>query len=265
MRSKRMNSAKIYRGKRQKFTFIIIATALSILSFYTISSASYIYSAIMKTYIATAEGNFYFTSDLLTDAPTVPTYHLTHDWATAPEANISFDLRNYENQLNISDRAIVYTSAASASGSSINGTIALNGSAGQSQSVNLTVPAPANPNAPLEVMVTATSTSPYTKTLQGRFIISPAVSYEVAENTGSSVATLEITLSPSAQLARAVTITWQEGAAPDMTNPIVINATSIDLANKTLTASLNTAAIYDLVFFKDSPAGNYTSVTATGV
>lgn len=260
MRSKRMNSAKIYRKKRQKFIFIIIATALSILSFYTISSASYIYSAIMKTYIATAEGDFYFTSDLLTDAPTIPTYHITHDWATA--APISFELRNYENQLNISDQAIIYTAAASASGSSINGTINPGGL--ESQSVNLTVPVPANPNAPLEVMVTATSTYPYAKTLQGRFIISPAVSYAVAENTGSPVATLEITLSPSEQLARAVTITWQSGAAPDMTNPTVLNVTSIDLANKTLTASLNTAAIYELVFFKDSPAGNYTSVTVTG-
>jgi len=263
MRCKRWNSAKIYRKKtKQKLTVFVIAAALLILSFYTISSARYVYSAIMKTYIATAESGFYFTSDLLTDAATVPTYQITHDWATA--APIGFKLRNYENQLHISDRAITYTAEASASGSSINGTISPDGSVGQSQAVNLTAPVPANPNAPLEVLVTATSTYPYAKTLRGRFIISPAVSCEVAENAGSPVATLKITLAPSTQPARAVTVAWQDGAAPDMTSPIVINATSIDLANKTLTTSLNTAALYELVFFKDSSAGNYTSVTATG-
>jgi len=262
MRSKRWNSAKIYRKKRKRLLAFVIAAVLLLLLFYTGSLASYVYSIVMKTYIATAEGGFYFTSDLLTDATTVPAYHITHDWNTA--ATISFDLRNYENQLNISDREIAYTAVASPAGSSINGTIEPGGPAGQRQQVNLTVPVPANTNAPLEVMVTATSTYPYTKTLQGRFIILPAVSFDVADNAGSPVATLSLTLSRSAQFTRAVTITWQDGAVPDMTNPIVLNASSIDLANKTLTASLNTAATHELVFFKDNTAINYTSITATG-
>ncbi|MDD3653783.1 MAG: hypothetical protein PHO01_06315 [Desulfotomaculaceae bacterium] len=247
---------------KQKFVITILIAALLLLSFSTSSFASYIYSAVMRSYIATAEGDFYFTSDLLTDAPTVPTYHVTHDWTTA--ATISFQLRNYEDQLNVSEKQIIYNATASASGSSVNGTINPAGTVGQGQAVNLTVPVPANPHAPLEVTVTATSTYPYAKTLRGRFIISPAVSYEVAENTGSPVATLKVTLAQSAGLTRPVTISWQAGAAPDMTSPIVINAASIDLVNRTLTTFLNTAAIYELVFFKDNPAGNYTSVTATG-
>ncbi|TEB15098.1 hypothetical protein Psfp_02417 [Pelotomaculum sp. FP] len=262
MRSKRLDPAKVYPAKKLKLTVVAIAAALLIGSFYTITWASYIYSAVMKTYIATAEGDFYFTSDLLTDAADVPVYHITHDWHTA--ATIGFELRNYENQLNVSDRQITYTAAASPSGSSVSGAIDPAGPVGQSQAVSLTVPAPANTGAPLEVLVTAASSYPYAKTLWGRFIISPAVSYTVAENTGSPVAALKITLAQSAQQARAVTITWQDGAAPDMTNPIVLNATSIDLANKTLTTSLNTAALYELVFFKDSAASDYTGVTVTG-
>jgi hypothetical protein len=49
-----------------------------------------------------------------------------------------------------------------------------------------------------------------------------------------------------------------------MTNPLVLNAASIDLVNRTLTTSLHTASVYELIFFKDSPEGNYTAVTATG-
>jgi hypothetical protein len=266
MRSRRLKLSKIYRGRRKRFTVIAIAAALLIcssypFSFYPFSLASYIQSAVMNSYIATAEGDFYFTSDFLTDASSVPTYHITHNWNT--DATISFKLKNYENLLNISDRQIAYTATASP-GSSIAGAIDPSGLVGQSQTVNLTVPVPANTSAPLEVLVTATSTSPFAKTLQGRFIISSALSFEVAENTGSPVATLKVTLPQSSELTQAVAITWQEGAAPDMTNPIVINGT-IDLVNRTITTTLNTAAVCELVFFKDSAAVNYTGVTAAGV
>lgn len=260
MRSKRLNLT-IIQHKKQKFKVLVTAVALCILSFGAGTFASYVYSAIMKTYVVTAEGDFYFTSDLLTDAATVPVYHVTHDWLTP--AVISFKLKNYENQLNISDRQITFSAAASP-GSSVNGEIDP-GPAGQIKTVSLTVPVPANPGAPQEVLVTATSDYPIAKTLKARFIISPAVSCTVDENANSPVAGLTITLAPSAEPARPVAITWQEGAAPDMTNLIVRNATSIDLANKTLTTSLNTAASCELIFFKDSPADNYTGVTASGV
>lgn len=262
MRSKRWNSAKIYRKKRKQLAVLFLATAaLLFLPFYAGSLAGYVYAAVIKSYIATAEGDFYFTSDLLTDGATVPAYHLTHDWTTA--AVIGFELRNYENPLQISDTEITFTAAAS-TGDNVSGSIPPSEPAGQSQTVSLTVPAPADPGAPLEVLVTAASTAPYAKTLQGRFIISPAISYDLADNAGSPVAAFRLTLSPSDQPTRALTIAWPEGAAPDQTNPIILEAAGIDLTNRTLTASLNTAATYELVFFKDSPDVNYTGVTATG-
>lgn len=256
MRSKRLHAA-ITNRKKQKFKVLVIAAALLLLPFSTFTFASYVYSAVMKTYIATAVADFYFTSDLLTDAATIPVYYLTHDWNMP--AVISFELKNYENQLNISDRQITYLAAASP-GSSSSGAINP-GPQGQSQTVSLTVPVPANKSVPLEVLVTATSAYPFAKTLQAKFIISPAVSYNVANNSNSPVANLRITLAQSAGQSQPVTVTWQGGAAPDMTSPIVQNATTVDLGSRTLTTSLHTAAVYDLVFFKDNPADNYTAVT----
>ncbi|MGI6685029.1 MAG: hypothetical protein ACOX47_06065 [Bacillota bacterium] len=103
--------------------------------------------------------------------------------------------------------------------------------------------------------------------MQGKFIITPAISCQMAENQESPVAILTITLAQSAELTRDVVITWPEGAAPDMTNPIVmaaVDANTIDLANKNLTTTLNTGAIYELVFFKDQGELNYTGVTVAG-
>ena len=61
-------------------------------------------------------------------------------------------------------------------GSSASGTIVPLGTVGQRRHISLTVPAPDNPAAPLEVLVTAVSSRPYAKTLQGRFVILPAIS-----------------------------------------------------------------------------------------
>lgn len=265
MRYKRWNTAKINRKKQRGLIAAVIAAAILMVSFYpgTHTFARYAYTKLMKSFIATAAADFYFTSDLLSDAAEVPTYQITHDWTTA--ATINFELRNYENQLNISDRIITYNVSASPAGGSVGGAIVPNGQVGQQRPVSLSIPVPTNPAAPQEVLVTAVSFRPYTKTLQGRFVILPAISYNIAENDGSPVATFTLTLSRSAQANRTVAIAWQAGAVPDMTSPLVQNATSLNLANRILTTSLNTASVYELIFFKDNPGENYTAVTATGV
>ncbi|MGI6685027.1 MAG: hypothetical protein ACOX47_06055 [Bacillota bacterium] len=61
--------------------------------FSTVALAIYIHKATLNTYIATAEEDFYFTSDLLTDAETIPTYQIVHDWETDDTATISFKLK----------------------------------------------------------------------------------------------------------------------------------------------------------------------------
>ncbi|MEL7567812.1 MAG: hypothetical protein AAGU27_23445 [Dehalobacterium sp.] len=253
------------KNKMHKLTVIFFVATLVVI-FSSVALASYIHNALLNSYIATAGEEFYFTSDLLTDDSIVPTYQITHDWQTNSAATISFQLRNYENTLNISDREIAYTVAAVPESDSFNGTISPGGISGKTETVNIIVPQPEDSLLPLEVIVTATATSPYLKTLRGKFIISPAISYHMEENAGAPVATLTITLAQSEELSRNVSISWPEGADPDMTNFMVIDAldaSSIDLVNRTMTISLNTAAIYELVFFKDGGEINYTGVTVT--
>jgi hypothetical protein len=95
MRYKRWNLVKIQRKKRQKFMVMLIIAAFLIVPFYpgTFTFAGYVYTKLVKSYIATSEADFYFTSDLLSDAAEVPVYQINHDWATA--ATINFELRNY--------------------------------------------------------------------------------------------------------------------------------------------------------------------------
>ena len=256
------------KGPKLTVKFVMILIIMAIFS--TVVLASYIHKANLNTYFATAVEDFYFTSNLLTDHQSIPNYQITHDWQASNTATISFDLRNYENPLNISSCEIAYevkyTVAAGPAGDTASGTIAAGGSVGNKETINLSVTKP-DPVRPLVVTVTATTTSPYSKTLRGKFVITPAISYQMAENAASPVAVLTITLAQSMEPARDVIISWPAGAAPDMTNPLVIAATdaeTIDLTNRTLTTSLNTAAVYELVFFKDLGESDYTGVTVTG-
>ncbi len=248
------------RTKRQMSVFIL--AFILIISYPGAVLASYIYDQVMNNYTATADAEFYFTSDLLgSNLSAIPTYYLCNDLQSA--STITFKLRNYDSTLNISDSSISYSVTATASGGSASGTIAAGGSPGNEATINLTIPAPADKNSPLSVTVTAVSTSPYAKTLKGIFVIKPAVSYAIDSNAGAPLARLTVTLEndSSAALTRAVTISWPIGASPDMTNPIVINANSINLTTRTIMTTVNKAAVYELIFFKDSPAANYTGVT----
>jgi len=258
----------IYNNLRKKRTkkqmAISILVLVLIISYPGAVFANYIYDQVISNYTATADEEFYFTSDLLgADLSAVPTYYLCNDWQSS--ATITFKLWNYDSALNISDSNIPYSVTATASGGSASGTIAAGGSPGNEATISLTIPVPADKNNPLSVTVTAVSTSPYTKTLQGIFVIEPAFSYFIDSNAGSPLARLTVTLKEdnSTTLTRAVTINWTAGASPDMTNPMVINATSINLTARTMTTTLNKAAVYELIFFKDSPTANYSGVTVT--
>jgi hypothetical protein len=283
-----MGFLNLLKKKGPRFTVIYAILAVIVL-FSAVTLASYVYQAILKTYLVTAMEDFYFTSNLLTADEPAPVYQITHDWGTTLATNpaeISFELRNYADELNISGRKINYNVEAAPVAAAaaklkpvipIAGSINTGGKNGKSVTLQIelqdSVTEP--PVEPLEVMITATATSPYTTKLHGKFVISPAVSCRMAENAGAPVAPLTITLSPGAEPTRAVTIAWPAGAAPDMTNPLVIAAVDADdyaLTGDesgdggTLTATLNTAAVYELIFFKDKNEieNEYTGVTVQG-
>jgi hypothetical protein len=249
------------KKKKKSITFILIIVVLALLS--GVGVASYIYNAILRTYNATAENGFYFTSDLLREVD-VPVYDLYYDWhSTSDTIPISIVLKNSESPLNIATNNIDYLVTASSTSNSQTGTL-VGGGQGDKKTVILNVPCTAV-NAPFEVTVTATSTKPYKKTLTGKFIIHPLLTYSMDENAGKPVATLTITVAKYTALSKAVTIAWPAGAEPDMTNPIVKNATR-NLSARTLTVNLDTASVYNLTFFKNkaSTYPNYSGVTVVG-
>ncbi len=286
-----MGFLNILKKKGPRFTVIYVILAVIAL-FSAVTLASYLYRAILKTYLVASMEDFYFTSDLLTAGEPLPVYQITHDWGTGAPANpaeISFELRNYADELNISGQKINYqveAAPAAAAASKLKpvtplaGSINTGGGNGKTAvPVNLQIElkdsVTESPAEPLAVTVTATATAPYTAKLRGKFVISPALSCRMAENAGSPVAAFTITLAPSAAPTREVAITWPAGAAPDMTNPLVIAAADADDytltgdesgGGGTLTVTLNTAAVYELLFFKDKNEieNEYTGVTIQG-
>jgi hypothetical protein len=252
------------KSKGRKLLAGVIFTLALIMAFSWEALASYIHNETMNSYLSTARENFYFTSNLLTDKMPIPAYQITHDWQTEPTATVSFELRNYETPLNVSDMDITYTVETDAGGDTFSGSVAHLGGEGNKETINLNFTNP-NPETPLEVTVTVTATSPYVKVLRGKFVIAPAIAYYMDENEGKPVAVLTIELAYSSDLAKDLTISWPEGATPDMTDRIVMSAVNehtIDLEERTLTASFNTGAVYELVFFKDS-TDNYSEVVVT--
>jgi hypothetical protein len=246
------------KGKKS-LAFTIIIIGLALLS--GAGAAGYIYSVLLNHYKATAENRFYFTSDLLREGPDVPVYDIYYDWTSLDDTvPITIELRNSESALNVSSVAIAYTVKAAALSSGHTGV--LPGNTESREAVTLNVPCGAK-SEPFEVTVTATSDSPYRKTLTGRFVVRPLLSYAVDDNQGSPVARLTISLAGGPEPEKDVLISWGEGAEPDMTNPAVISA-SVDLEQNTMRVRLNTASVYELVFFKDDPSVSYSDVTVLG-
>lgn len=248
------------KSKKQKRFLILLFVCVIVLILSGVALGRYIYSALLGSSVASARDDFYFTSDLLREDTDIPAYDLYHDWQSEGAAAIKIKLRNYENSLNITGGDLSYT--LSSTDSSVSGVISAGGK--KEEIVSLLVPQPANPNDPLELVVTATSDSPYTKTLRGKFVIHPSLFFETDENAFSPVAKLSIVLSPGEGRSREVVISWPEGAAPDMTNPIVKEAVVEDLEDNTITVTLDTASSNTLLFFKDNAEENYSGITVMG-
>ncbi|MEG3069534.1 MAG: hypothetical protein RQM92_00535 [Candidatus Syntrophopropionicum ammoniitolerans] len=103
-----MGVLKLLRNKATKHTARLVMIMALLAIFSTVLMASYVYRVDIRSYFATAVKDFYFTSNLLTDQENIPTYQISHDWQSNNTATISFELRNYENPLNISSCDIAY-------------------------------------------------------------------------------------------------------------------------------------------------------------
>lgn len=261
-----------YSGRLRKATTVLFIVAIASGIVY----AAYVQRNTVKEYFAGAEKNFHFCSDLLSCQAEVPVYNVRSDFQNSSEALCSFRVQNFCDELNVSAPSLMYEifvyipglgekkyGDGSMSGEtpkqttydiSLSDLVALGYPAGELTSGDH-----------LQLRITASSFWPYRRHLKGTFMIYPAeatLTYSMADNAGEPVARLRIAVEPGDDLQKNVTIAWSNGAVPDLTNPLFAGVTASELQAKSRAVPLNTAATYEIVFFKDNPATNYTGATA---
>ena len=194
--------------------------------------------------------SFYFESDLLTEASdTPPQYQLQ-----AGEDTITFSLMNYPDELRTSEVDIeCEIILKSDSGDITRKTITLTGSEKDVQAVSFEGLSAGT------YTVTANAVSPYTASLNAQFTViglAESIGYSVSDGEGSPILKVTVT---STDYEGDITINWPEGVYPDITDPLLENA-----SGQSTTVSVDMYSEYTFQFFKEDPNENYTDeITVT--
>lgn len=180
---------------KKKVTYIIIGIII-ILSTITLAYGRYIYNEIRDSYLATK--SFYFNSDKLTTNRAI---YQVDNWSAVDPYSITINLNNRKNNLVYSTSDISYEVSYVCSNNvlcSVNSTGGIIRSTDQSASFNALI----TPNATFNdgdeafIEITVKSTSPYSKTLQGRFILKvgkSGLSYKIEDKQNRPYLNLSIT------------------------------------------------------------------------
>lgn len=193
---------------------------------------------------------FYFESDHLTAAGSSSEAYVLKEGVYT----ISFDIRNYPDELRYAQTDIRYTVTLTKDGEQVG-----------TQSGSLAGGGQSKDNIQFEVeeagtyVATAKATAPYVKTLQASFTVKPAsktFSYSVSDNAGSPFLKVEVT---SQNYAGDVVISYPAGVLPDNTDPLLAGAGS-----GACTVALKPHGSYTFLFFKSNPSASYAdSITVT--
>lgn len=234
-------------SKKMKYIFSVLSFALILTCILVPVFAKYIKTQNNNVNISSKE--FYFTSDLL-DVPqtngTFPEYILGKGTDT-----ISFNLNNYEDDLRFTTIDIKYSIKVTNSSDTVvfeeEGT--LNTSSSKvSKSFEITSLVSDT------YIVEVNSTSPYQKTLKGKFEIQEAdndITYTVSDGASSTIVMLTITVS---DYSGNINIKWPTGVSPDNSDPLLAGA--IDTNNYTV--NFNSYSEYTFIFFKTDTSVVYT-------
>lgn len=235
----------------------LIVSVIALFSLTAVTTARYMLQWKPAPMLADAQ-DFYFTSDLLTAGDT-PVYPLSN--FVPGQSKIRFTLRNYADELRVSEADITFTVTATGL-STTSGTIARNGSTGVDQVVELDVPDTAFSGGMATIRVTATATAPYEQVLAAQFelykqIDISAVTWEVYDAANSNTITLTITTRGQ---SGTIAITPPTGVLPDRTNNLLA------FNGSTCSFNANANAQYSFVFFKTAPSAAFQSgnFTVTG-
>ena len=240
------------RKKRIGWNILSLAGILVLAGLFVGLSAKYAHQETKMNPVTSK--SFYFTSDVLSEAGS--TYTLSGD-----TTQISFELRNYEDDLRWSDSDIVYTynvtnSADNSSVKSETGTIAHSESSKSSKSITV------DGLSAGTYTVTAEATKPYSKTLKGTFTI-PAenteLSYTVSDQKGSPYALLTVS---TGNYSGNITISWPAGVIPDSTQDAFASVDTYQNGSYTagtVSVDMDTYSSNTYRFFKADPQQEYTA------
>lgn len=180
---------------KKKITYIIICVVI-ILSTITLAYGRYIYNEIRDSYLATK--SFYFNSDKLTTNRAI---YQVDNWSAVDPYSITININNRKNNLVYSTSDITYEISYTCSSNVICNVNSAGGtlrSEQQAESFNALI----TPNATFNdgdeafIEITVKSTSPYKKTLSGRFILKvgrSGISYKIDDKSGRPYLNLSIT------------------------------------------------------------------------
>ena len=200
---------------------------------------------------AVASEAFYFTSDVLTSDGT--TYTLP-----AGTSTISFDVRNYADELRWSEGTVQYDwtcTERDGKSSEQKGSGSIVSSAGGGTSATINVKGLRAGTYDVEL----TATSPYTQTLKGTFVIpdtDTTVSSTVEDAKDSATATLVVS---TKDYEGKVTVTWPAGVIPDTTQEALQNVTAgaDGAAGGSITVDVKRFSSYSFRFFKTNTGADY--------
>lgn len=214
----------------------------------------------------TASSQFYFTSDLLSEAGKTYTLNANTTELTIELYNKADDLRWADNNIAYS-YTVSYTEDTSGNAdagqtggtsawSNGNGTLLHNASTSTTGTIQLTGLQSGT------YTVTATATSPFTKTLTGKFVI-PAqdtgVEYKVDDTNPSPYAVLTVW---TKDYSGEVTVSWPERVFPDQTQEAFESRTDLTSDGETYSAGYVTVKMeknssYTWRFFKKDISEDY--------
>lgn len=238
---------------KQPFIFLLIGF-LILAGIFGGLYAKYIDQESKKT--KSVAENFYFTSDLLTEEG--KNYTLS-----AGTKKITFELRNFEDDLRSSDSNIEYQYIVTKSDQEIEnktGTI----TSGQDTGSKNTVTIDDNLSAG-KYTVTAKATSPFTKTLKATFSIpeeSSNVNFNISDKEESPYVLLHVS---TEAYEGKIKISWPEGLIPDTTNKAFEETkteSNDSYQSSNTTVQVTKYSSYTYRFFKKDITKNYSTETS---
>ncbi len=181
--------------KIKKIHIIIFAIVLIVLSI-TLSYGRFIYNGLRNYYLSTK--SFYFNSDKMSDNES---YYQLDNWSGVEPVTITFNMDSKKNNLIASPDNITYSieyecsSNVTCVASKETGLI-MNGTNTDSFTITMTPNINLYEGDFIELEVSASATSPYTKTISGKFKINVGeigLSYEILDEPGRAYLDFNIT------------------------------------------------------------------------